>query len=345
MSEKLTALAFCVRIFWAHRRDVPSFSPADATLPQQPNRGTERQAFFCGSTVDSDNLIETVNVIFSTVMRFQFARVCSLAAPFLTSIRTTSMAIARRLPNLFPRSIPGLAVCALLWLCGCGDKPLPATLTLKMDGSEISGTVVRRDQNSITITVGEGDSRTYLYSEISNIKYGPSSGAAAPSGSATAVPASTTADQPAPVSAQSIPASGSFGLPAGTVLTVVNNGMIDSSLPAEIVTAGVIDSDVKAGDGKVLIPRGANVTIMVRDRKVVSGRLQMDFELGSADFYNRHYVISSARGWSEPGAVATLTGAQAGSQETKVRGENVHLIDQSLMEFKTQTPTVFKVSQ
>jgi hypothetical protein len=229
-----------------------------------------------------------------------------------------------------------LAVFPLLWLFGCRQqKPQFASLTLKSDGSHISGTVVRRETNSITITDASGSTHTYLYSELSQSETAPRP--TAPSGSASA------ATQPATGAAQPV-AAGSILLPVGIELPVVIQGMIDSGLPTDTITSGKMNDDVKAADGHVLIPEGANVTILVREEKVESGRIKMLIELGSADFYNRHYVISSAKGWQEPGAVFTLLGAQPGTQQVTIHGANAHLEFDTVVPFRTETPTLLKAT-
>jgi hypothetical protein len=84
---------------------------------------------------------------------------------------------------------------------------------------------------------------------------------------------------------------------------------------------------------------------MVRDKKMLDGRVTIQFELGSADFYDRHYLISSASSETDPGAVVTFSGAPEGSPEAKLRGLWVHVDDHTYMAFKTATPTIFKLSQ
>ena len=57
-------------------------------------------------------------------------------------------------------------------LSGCNNSApaLYATLTLKSDGSHFYGTVVRRESTSITITGAAGDTHTFLYDELADIK-------------------------------------------------------------------------------------------------------------------------------------------------------------------------------
>ncbi len=65
---------------------------------------------------------------------------------------------------------------------------------------------------------------------------------------------------------------------------------------------------MKSADGKVLIPAGANVAFAVRDIKTVSKRIEMELEIASADFNNYHYVVSSMKSGTDPGAIAIFTG-------------------------------------
>lgn len=244
-------------------------------------------------------------------------------------------------------------------LSGCGNKDpaLFVTLTLKRDGSRFSGKVVRREPNSITVTGQGGDTHTFLWNELSLIEYGAPSRPAGPSGptgtSGSTTDAGTTRPGPAStpgellrVTDKATESRGSTGdvirLPAGTVLPIAATTVIDSSFFPLDVALGAVDSDVKAADGKVLIPQGANVTIVLRDQKVVSGRIEMDLEVASADFNNRHYVVSSAKDGVEPGAVLTLTGAQPGTQEAKLQGLGIHVANDSLMMFKAENPTFLK---
>jgi hypothetical protein len=94
-----------------------------------------------------------------------------------------------------------------------------------------------------------------------------------------------------------------------------------------------------------MIPEGASVTILVRGQKIADNRVQMELELGSADFEGHHYQILSAQGALEPGAVVNTLGPQLGSKEAKMRPLNVHIEDQGFLAFKASTPTLLTPSQ
>ncbi len=240
-----------------------------------------------------------------------------------------------------------ITVLGAIWLGGCGDAnpPLYATLTIKRDGSHFSGTVVRRDGKTLTITSPTGDTHTYLYDELADIKYGQPEN--------TATPSTPGPDPQTPEKSSTSPESSArdfkatdsvIQFPAGTEFAVRTSGFLDSCcVPLGALSVGILDVDVKLG-GKVEIPGGSNLTMEMLETKTVDGRTSMTFQLASADFGNRHYLFSSAKA-GEPGAVVTFTGAKDGSAEAKQRGVNVHLDDNSYMEFKAASPIVLRASQ
>jgi hypothetical protein len=236
-----------------------------------------------------------------------------------------------------------LLLCA--WLSGCSSTASPARtviLTLKSDHSQFTGTLVRRDANSITVTGQGGDTHTFLYSELVDYKLGSTTPATPAGTTAPSSPVSTAA--PGSVSAASPGVS--ISLPQGATLQVVARSFVDSSYaPVGSVGVGSMDSDVKSADGKVLIPAGANVAFDVRDKKGVSNRLEMDLEIVSADFNNHHYIVSSAKSGTDPGAIAIFTGPETGSKEALARGTAVHIDSDSVMTFKAETPIVLKISE
>jgi hypothetical protein len=243
------------------------------------------------------------------------------------------------------------ALLGIVWLSGCGDSkpPMLATLTFK-DGTHFSGTVQRREPKAITMTDSRGEAHTFLYSELANISY-PQDVPAAPAqhGNQTQVPDSSTGGGSRAEASSRSPAAAGGGpiqIHEGTELPVRNDGILDACCLIDgAMSLGTIDADVKDASGQVLIPAGANVTIITRHHRMVEGRVTLEFELGSADFYGRHYLVTSAKGALEPGAIVTFAGPKEGTPEAKVRGLWLHLDDQTYMGFKTATPTIFKPSQ
>lgn len=241
----------------------------------------------------------------------------------------------------------GVLLCSLgLWSCG-NKTPTTVNLTFKRDGTHFSGTVIRKAANSITVAGSQGDTHTYLYSELSSVTYGAPGKAAASSRSASpASGGSNSASTPSASAAEPVPADGLIHFPEGTQFLVRSSGVLDSCcIPDGALSLGVIDKDVRGPGGKVLIPEGASVTIALVDKYRADGRITMVFELGSADYGGRHFVILSAKTGPEPGARVIATGPKEGSPEAKDHGLNVHLDDLSVMAFKAETPVIFKLSE
>jgi hypothetical protein len=251
-----------------------------------------------------------------------------------------------------------LAMALSLWFSGCGDNapPQTATLTFKRDGSHFTGTVVRKEPNSITVTGAAGDTHTFLYAELSDIRYatpeppvgqakdsspstakdsgGSGTSAASNSRSPQQGTAATTAPQPA---------GSEITLPTGSEFPVRSNGFLDSCcVPRGALALGVMDEEVKGPGGKVAIPKGASVLFELVESKKAGDQITMVFQLASADFGGHHYRIGSSEGAMAPGARLTLTGAKENSPEGRARGTNIHVDDQGFILFKAVSPITIR---
>lgn len=219
-----------------------------------------------------------------------------------------------------------------------------ATVTLKRDGSRFSGTVVRRENDSITMMDPGGFVRTFLESDVSDIRYSARNTQPASSGVSGRKPVSGTAGKPGAATALSL-ADQVIEFAKGAEFPIRSVGFLDSSsVPAGAIFVGVTDADIKSTAGRILIPEGANVTFGLLDNKKIDGRISMSFQLESADFNGHHYVISPATGKPGPAITVAFTGAKEGSPEAIARGLNVHLDDQSYMEFRAAIPVAFRLS-
>lgn len=240
---------------------------------------------------------------------------------------------------------PVLGLLALL-VAGCGKSQAPqsATITLKKDGSQFSGTIVRREAASITMTGAGGDVRTFLTSEIASISYGsPNENASRGSDNKSAGVTSSSSPTRTDVV---VPAGGVLQFPAGTQFTLLSDGFIDSCCaPINYSVVGLLAKDVKNSKGEVVIPEGATFVVVLADEKTVNGQLSMTFALASAEFAGRQYRISSSAGQAENGALAIFTGARIGTPEAVKRGVSIHIEDRSPMEFKAVNPLIFKAIQ
>lgn len=218
--------------------------------------------------------------------------------------------------------------------CAKAVKPNEnADLTLRRDGSHFYGTVVRRDDKSITLTDAGGAVHTFLMTDLTGMRYT----AAGPKTAPPTTPAFGSSTPPTP-----LPAGGElFGQPRGTQFAVRSNGFLDTCcVRLNDIELGFLDADIKGPGGGVMIPKGANVTFMVKDQSIVGGRLSMTFELTTADYGGHHYMIT-------PGAVMTVTGEKnvaAYTGEALPVGKRIHLDDNSALSFTAATPITFKLS-
>ena len=230
----------------------------------------------------------------------------------------------------------------LLYVSAC-SKPAPqehATLTLKKDGSHFSGTVIRRETNSITLTSVDGAPHTYLWTEIKKISYSdPDPAQSGGSASSLHFPVASgtspvrSGSSPGPIRTDVVaPADGVLQFAAGTEFPIRSDGFIDSCCaPINSTVVGLLDKDMKNGKGQVVIPEGTTFVIILVEEKVVDGRRAMTFALASADFGGRHYGITATNGPTESGALVTFTGAKSGTPEATLRGLSIHLDDHSFM--------------
>jgi len=132
------------------------------------------------------------------------------------------------------------------------------TITLR-DGSRYNGTFVGSSGGEITFDQENGGRQRFNISQVQRVEFGGS-------GSASAVvnrPGGLSADRP-PAPSDSNPAS--VSIPAGTEMAVRTNEAIQSDSAAEGRTYSAnIDRDVTDISGRVVVPRGSQAQLVVRN--------------------------------------------------------------------------------
>jgi hypothetical protein len=104
-------------------------------------------------------------------------------------------------------------------------------------------------------------------------------------------------------------------LPAGTEITVRTNETIDAKSPSDSrIFTGVVDRDVTGQSGAVVIPRGANAELILRD--VTKSTIVLDLE--SINVNGRRYIVDTA---DEP--VTATGGSKEGVGANKRTGKYV----------------------
>jgi hypothetical protein len=190
-------------------------------------------------------------------------------------------------------------VCATAW---------GATVKFK-NGTQISGTLVSETASSVVIRDGSGVERTFEKSDIQGIDFSDSGSAAsdnAPSPSSNSAPA---------------PSGKSMVVPSGTEISVRTNDIIDSTQAREGQSfSAVIANDVTGASGEVLIPKGADAELVLRQASSggTTGSPELTLDLQSVSTGGHRYEVSSSdlqqgnnRGLGKNKRTATMVGGGA----------------------------------
>ena len=156
------------------------------------------------------------------------------------------------------------AFLSVLFLASCARQPsapatadLPHATVVMRDGSRLSGTVASSSPSEITLNVDGGAPRTIAMKDVRRVDYGD----AAPSTSNAAAPTHEDHHHAERAAIR----TKTFLLAAGTEVPVRTEETIDSKTAVEGQTfAAEVGTDVKDRDGDVVIPRGANATIVIK---------------------------------------------------------------------------------
>lgn len=121
----------------------------------------------------------------------------------------------------------------------------------------------------------------------------------------------------------------------GTNVAVRTTEGIDVEHRDDRVFRGVVDQDVRGENGRVAIPRGAPVELVVR----VARDNDLIIDLNSVTVNGQRYTIAadSNRAESQPDLVGSIIGAVSGEE---VRGRAVHIHPNALLNFRIDRPMV-----
>jgi hypothetical protein len=189
-------------------------------------------------------------------------------------------------------------------LCSCNRAPgggQHATIELR-DGTSVVGTVLSTSSDSVQIAGDDKVTRTIPMNEVRAIEYDTAS---------TAPPASTASTPGAPPARtgelrhrehyhpqEAAVTSTTRLLPAGTQISVRNEETIDSSKASEGQTfPAEVTKDVLDGEGKVVIPAGANAQIVIRSASKggrIRGASDLVLDLATVAIDGRQYQLNTA---------------------------------------------------
>jgi hypothetical protein len=183
-------------------------------------------------------------------------------------------------PIVIPALIAVLFSALLLASCAQQDSAtapaaadLPHATVVMRDGTRLTGFVAASSPSQITLNLDGGAPRTMAMKDVRRVDYGSTStgSAAAPAGSAA-----TSAPVPQPPyveptheehhhAERAAIQTRTFILPVGTEVPVRTEETIDSNKAVEgQIFAAEVAGNVKDADGAVVIPLGANATMVIK---------------------------------------------------------------------------------
>lgn len=266
-----------------------------------------------------------------------------------------------------------------------------ATVTLK-DGGSFTGVVTASSPTDMTLKADSGEARTYPMDQVLSVKYAdsvpPQPVAATPppankmapepkmTSSAPKMSPAPPANYQAPAPTPMRPVEEFRTIPAGTSIQVRNNEPISSQSaePGQTFTA-VVSQDVLDTSGSVVIPSGADATLVVvavDDQGKMQGRSSLAVDLGGVTVGGRHYrldtsdyamrgkdgvgtnkrtgvftgggaalggIIGAIAGGGKGAAIGAASGAGAGlATQSITRGKAVRIPSETIMTFKLEAP-------
>src|SRR5260370_32959917 len=164
--------------------------------------------------------------------------------------------------------VPAFVSLTYLVSCAKQESPpadLPHATVVMRDGTRLSGTVAASSPSEITLNVDGAAARTIAMRDVRRVDYGE---APAPAGA----PARAAVPEPTHEYHQHAERAAiqtrTFVLPVGTEVPVRAEETIDSARAVEGQTfAAEVAGDVRDADGAVVIPGGANATIIIKSAK------------------------------------------------------------------------------
>lgn len=124
-------------------------------------------------------------------------------------------------------------------------------------------------------------------------------------------------------------------LEPGTVIPVRTNEAVDVARQDNRVYAGIVDQDVRGDNGRVAIPRGANVELIVRVERDNDLILDLDSVVVNGQRYAIRTDPNRVESQRDNSLVGGIIGAISGAE---ARGHAVRIPRDSVVTFRLQRP-------
>lgn len=195
------------------------------------------------------------------------------------------------------------------------------TLYLK-NGTRIDGKLKSATSNSVVIRDNSGVDRTFDVSQLQRLEFSEDANAAYSSGGSTGASAGSSQNTSETSSTSSSSQSGgNLIVPTGSEISVRTNDSIDSASaqPGQTFSAQIAN-DVMGGAGEVLVPKGADAQLVLRQVSSggTTGSSDLTLDLQSITTGGHTYQVSSEdvqqssnRGLGKNKRTATMVGGGA----------------------------------
>ncbi len=212
----------------------------------------------------------------------------------------------------------GSVLVVLLAISAWGD-----TLYLK-NGTRIDGKLTSATSNSVVIRDNSGVDRTFDVRQLQRLEFSEDTNAAYSSGGSSSASAGSyqnSSDSSSTSSLSSSQNGGTMVVPAGSEISVRTNDSIDSASaqPGQTFSAQIAN-DVTGSAGEVLVPKGADAQLVLRQVSSggTAGSSELTLDLQSITTGGHTYQVSSEdvqqssnRGLGKNKRTATMVGGGA----------------------------------
>jgi hypothetical protein len=124
-------------------------------------------------------------------------------------------------------------------------------------------------------------------------------------------------------------------LDPGTMIAVRTNDTIDTDRRDNQIYSGTVDQDVRGNDGRLAIPRGSRVELMVR----VSHDNDLIIDIESVSVNGQRYAVKTEANRQEARPDDSLVGSIVGAiQGGEARGRVVRIPRDSVLTFRLERP-------
>ena len=175
---------------------------------------------------------------------------------------------------------------------------LPHATVVMRDGARLTGYVAASSPSQITLNLDGGAPRTVAMKDVRRVDYGEATAPVASTGGApSSAPVIVSTHEDHHHAERAAIRTRTFMLPAGTAVPVRTEETIDSRTAVEgQLFAAEVAGDVRDADGAVVIPAGANATIVIKSASQggrFKGASDLVLDMRTVSVEGQQYALST----------------------------------------------------